>query len=178
MHVPPCRCTCATAGAAGPARATAGVIAGMCAERPFAKQVVPARRAPDQSARPGTPTGRCLAHPAALALAAVARTPSAEYLVLDIETVPDTERWTPARGPARHRAAVPADVGAPHRRDRLPVARSRLPGQAARRDRRAAGEPRLSKPREAGAMRREADRRERALLEDSRGSSGARGRCS
>ena len=28
----------------------------------------------------------------------MARTPSAEYLVLDIETVPDTARWTPAEG--------------------------------------------------------------------------------
>jgi predicted PolB exonuclease-like 3'-5' exonuclease len=30
----------------------------------------------------------------------VARTPSAEYLVLDIETIPDTERWTAPESPA------------------------------------------------------------------------------
>jgi predicted PolB exonuclease-like 3'-5' exonuclease len=30
----------------------------------------------------------------------VARTPSAEYLVLDIETIPDTERWQPPESPA------------------------------------------------------------------------------
>jgi predicted PolB exonuclease-like 3'-5' exonuclease len=30
----------------------------------------------------------------------VARTPSAEYLVLDIETVPDNERWSPPEQPA------------------------------------------------------------------------------
>lgn len=30
----------------------------------------------------------------------MARTPSAEYLVLDIETIPDTERWQPPESPA------------------------------------------------------------------------------
>jgi len=30
----------------------------------------------------------------------VARTPSAEYLVLDIETIPDSERWQPPESPA------------------------------------------------------------------------------
>ena len=29
----------------------------------------------------------------------MARTPSAEYLILDIETVPDTERWTRPESP-------------------------------------------------------------------------------
>ena len=54
----------------------------------------------------------------------------------------------------RGRAAVSADVGAPDRRDRLPVARPRLRAQAARRDRRSRG--RHGTP----------DERERALLED------------
>jgi 3'-5' exonuclease len=40
----------------------------------------------------------------------VARTPSAEYLILDIETVPDSERWQPDPPPAP--PAPPPPVGA------------------------------------------------------------------
>ena len=70
----------------------------------------------------------------------VARTPSAEYLVLDIETVPD-HRAVEARPNGRPACEPPFPPTWAHRdrRDRLSVARPRLPAQAARRDRRADG---------------------------------------
>ena len=37
----------------------------------------------------------------------MARTPSAEYLILDIETIPDLERWTRPDGPDGHAAFPP-----------------------------------------------------------------------
>ena len=50
----------------------------------------------------------------------MARTPSAEYLILDIETIPDTERWT---------RAEPIDSGPPRSKERNhPTARVPLAG--------------------------------------------------
>ena len=85
--------------------------------------------------------------------------------------IPDIERWNRPDVTATRRAApqrgVPADLGAPDRRDRMSVARSRLPAQAARRRRR------------SDRRRRHAGRaRARACSRTSRDSSAGRARCS